>query len=146
MIPLSSRLIFPLVVSTCLMPLTTALSAEPYTPKPGSAEREALMNALREPVKAELKREVIFKVSRLKVLGQWAFLAGEPLKSDGSPMDYTGTIHEEALREGAFDGGIFALLHLTHGQWVTVRYVIGATDVPYVDWPEETGAPKAIFE
>ena len=121
-------------------------SAEPHSPKAGSPERKAIVDALRIPVKAELKKDVIFKISRLKVQGDWAFLAGVPLKPDGSEMDYRGTIHAEAIREGAFDGGIFALLQKHNGQWKTVRYIIGATDIPYVDWPQEFGAPAVIFE
>jgi hypothetical protein len=31
------------------------------------------------------------------------------------------------------------------GKWKVVQYVIGATDVPYVDWDKEYGAPRAIF-
>jgi|GEM_PF-1855749 len=81
-----------------------------------------------------------------EILNCWAFLAGVPLKPDGSEMDYRSTIHMEAINEGAFDGGIFALLQKRDGQWMTVRYIIGATDVPYVDWPQEFGAPAVIFE
>ncbi|MCW0220314.1 MAG: hypothetical protein OJI67_18450 [Prosthecobacter sp.] len=131
---------------TILLFTLTTFAAEPWTPKPGSPERKAIADALRIPVKAELKKDVIFKIDRLKVQDGWAFLAGVPLKSDGSEMDYRGTIHMEAINEGAFDGGIFALLRESKGQWVTVRYIIGATDVPYVDWPQEFGAPAVIFE
>lgn len=135
-----------LCLLTVALAITPANAAEPQTPKPGSPERKALMDALRQPVQAELKKPVIFKINRLKVQGDWAFLAGVPLKPDGSEMDYRGTLHEEAIREGAFDGGIFALLQKRNGQWITLRHIIGATDVPYVDWPQEFGAPAAIFE
>lgn len=137
---------FTTVWMILVLALGPAIAAEPYAPKPGTPERKALMEALRMPVQAELKKPVIFKVDRLKVQGDWAFLAGVPLQPDGTEMDYRGTHHEEAIREGAFDGGIFALLQKRNGQWKTVRYIIGATDVPYVDWPQEFGAPEAIFE
>jgi hypothetical protein len=137
----------PLFTLLCAAVLSAAAyAAEPTTPKAGSAERKAIMDALRIPVQAELKQEVIFKVDRLKVLDGWAFLGGAPLKPSGAEINYRGTIHEEAIREGAFDGGIFALLRKTNGQWTTVRYIIGATDVPYVDWPSEFKAPAKIFE
>ncbi|TDU81267.1 hypothetical protein EI77_00570 [Prosthecobacter fusiformis] len=137
-----------ILLSLLLLPLGTCIlqAASPYTPKPGDPERKAIVDALRIPVQAELKREAIFKIDRLKVLQGWAFLGGVPLKPDGSEMDYRGTIHEEAIREGAFDGGIFALLQKQNGKWITVRYIIGATDVPYVDWPQEFGAPAVLFE
>lgn len=140
---MNTRLTFTL---TILLFALTTFAEDPRTPKPGSPERKAIADALRIPVKAELKKDVIFKIDRLKVLNEWAFLAGVPLKPDGSEMDYRGTIHMEAINEGAFDGGIFALLRESKGQWVTVRYIIGATDVPYVDWPQEFGAPAVIFE
>lgn len=135
-----------LVILGLALTSLSLFAAEPVTPKSGTPERKAIADALRAPVKQELQCEVIFKIDRLKVLNGWAFLGGVPLKPDGSEMDYKGTTYEEAIREGAFDGGIFALLQKRDGQWVTVRYVIGATDVPYVDWPQELGAPKAIFE
>jgi hypothetical protein len=136
-------------VLTCLLATflmaVPSFAAEPHTPKKGDPERTEIMEALRVPVTAELKRDVIFKVDRLKVLEGWAFLGGVPLKPDGSEMDYKGTVHEEAIREGAFDGGIFALLRKREGKWTTVRFIIGATDVPYVDWPSEFKAPASIF-
>ncbi len=136
-----------MAVAVAMISLTpSAQGQEPHTPKSGSAERKGIVDALRIPVKKELKQDVIFKINRLKVLGNWAFLSGVPLQPDSSEIDYTGTIHEEAIREGAFDGGIFALLKKTDGEWETVEYIIGATDVPYVDWPTEFKAPAAIFE
>ncbi len=134
------------LIALLLLSAVITFAADPHTPKLGSPERKAIVDALRGPVRLELKRDVIFKINRLKVQGEWAFLAGVPLKPNGTQMDYRGTVHEEAIREGAFDGGIFALMRKTEGQWTTVRYVIGATDVPYVDWPLETGAPAVIFE
>jgi hypothetical protein len=134
------------LIAVLLLSTVSAFAADPHTPKLGTPERKAIVDALRGPVRLELKKDVIFKINRLKVQGEWAFLAGVPLKPNGTQMDYRGTVHEEAIREGAFDGGIFALLRKTQGQWTTVRYVIGATDVPYVEWPEETGAPAVIFE
>lgn len=134
------------LLTVLLGSFSSLVLADPQIPKPGSPERKAIVDALRIPVKTELKKDVIFKINSLKVQGDWAFLAGVPLKPDGSEMDYRGTIHAEAIREGAFDGGIFALLQKRNGQWKTIRYIIGATDVPYVNWPQEFGAPAAIFE
>ena len=129
-----------------LLVAVSAFSADVHTPSKGDPERKAILDALRIPVRAELKKDVIFKVDRLKVQGDWAFLGGVPLQPDGSAMDYKGTIHMEAIKEGAFDGGIFALLHKRDGKWKTVRFIIGATDVPYVDWSQEFKAPEEIFE
>jgi hypothetical protein len=120
-------------------------STKPYTPARGSAERKAIIDALRIPVEKQLKQPVIFRIDQLRVQKGWAFLQGMPQTPDGGEIDYTGTVYQEAIEEGAFDGGVFALLRNEKGKWRVVQYVIGATDVPYVDWDKEYGAPRAIF-
>ena len=141
---MTSRLPFLFALLLCALGPVTA--AEPTTPKPGSQQRKAIMDALRVPVQGELKQPVIFQVSRLRVLDGWAFLAGAPLKPDGSEINYRGTKYQELIDEGAFDGGIFALLRQRNGQWTVTRYIIGATDIPYVDWPADLQAPPSLFE
>ncbi len=126
--------------------VVAAAAAQTHTPKPGSAERKALMDALRSPVEKELLKKVVFKVDHLKVQGDWAFLRGVPQQPDGRAMDYRNTPYEEAIKDGLFDDGISALLRRQGGKWKVKIYVIGATDVPWVGWAEEYGAPAAIFE
>ncbi len=117
----------------------------PYTPERGSQERKAILDALRIPVEKELKASVIFKIDHFKVQGNWAFLTGAPQRPNGSALNYRGTIYQEAVDAGAFDDGIVALLRKVNGKWRVVQYVIGATDVTYVDWDKEYKAPKGIF-
>jgi hypothetical protein len=121
------------------------VDTKPYTPERGSPERKAILDSLRVPVEKQLKQPVIFKVDHLLVQKGFAFLRGMPQKPDGSEIDYTGTVYQEAIDEGAFDGGVFALLRNVNGKWRVVQYVIGATDVPYVDWDKKYRAPRAIF-
>jgi len=120
--------------------------SELHTPERGSEERKAIMDALRPSVEKKLQQQVIFKVDHLKVQNGWAFLIGKPQRLDGTPVDYSDTVYRNAVGAGAFDDGIVALLHETGGKWKMVQYVIGATDVPYVDWDKKYRAPKAIFE
>ena len=127
----------------CLCP---ALAQDrPHTPKPGTRERQAIADALRAPVQRELKRKVAFKVDHLRVQGDWAFMKGVPQQPGGGAMDYRGTGYQEAIDAGAFDDGVVALLRRRGGKWQVVKYVIGATDVPYVEWDKEYRAPAAIF-
>ena len=119
---------------------------QPYTPKAGTKERQAIVDALREPVQRELKQKLIFKIDHLRVQGDWAFLKGVPQQPDGGAMSYRGTVYQEAIDAGAFDDGIVALLRKRRGKWQVVKYVIGATDVPYVEWDKEYRAPSAIFQ
>lgn len=129
-----------------LFALPGAAQTKPYTPKPGSTERKALMDALRIPVERELKQKVIFEVQHLKVLKDWAFMRGRPLQPNSKPIDYKGTEHEEAIKEGAFDDGIAALLHRRNGKWTVTIHEIGATDVAWDDWDKRFKAPTVIFK
>ena len=117
-----------------------------HTPERGSDERKAIMDALRTPVEKKLRQQVIFKIDHLKVQDGWAFMLGKPQRLDGTPVDYSDTVYKSAVEAGAFDDSILALLHEVGGKWRVVQYVIGATDVPYVDWDKKYHAPKAIFE
>jgi hypothetical protein len=116
-----------------------------YSPEKGSPERKAIIDALRDPVEKKLKQSVVFKIDHLKVEEGWAFLLGAPQKPDGGPIDYRGTPYRDAVDAGAFDNAVVALLHNLNGKWKVVQYVIGATDVPYVDWDKRYKAPRAIF-
>jgi hypothetical protein len=120
--------------------------AQAYTPKTGSVERKALMDALRLPVEKELGKKVAFKIDHLKVQDDWAFMRGIPQQPNGKAMDYQGTSHQEAIKEGMFDDGICALLKKQDDKWTVVIYQIGATDVPWVSWNEEYKAPATIFK
>ena len=126
--------------------LNAGAAAIPHVPEKGSAERKAIVDALRGPVTKQLKQPVIFKIDHLKVQDNWAFLNGRPQNPDGSAFDYTNTVYQDAVDAGAFDDGIVALLRKVKGKWTVVQYVIGATDVPYVDWDKKYRAPKGIFE
>jgi hypothetical protein len=101
---------------------------QPYTPRSGA------------------KGKVVFKIDHLGVQGDWAFLRGVPRQRGGGAMSYRGTVYQEAIDAGAFDDGIVALLRKRRGKWQVVKYVIGATDVPYVEWDKEYRAPSAIFQ
>lgn len=118
---------------------------QPYTPKRGEPERQAILDALRASVDKELKKKVIFKVDHLKVQNGWAFLRGVPQQSDGRKMDYRGTVYQQARVDGAFDDWICALLRKRGDEWRVVKYVIGATDAVYEGWDQEYGAPAAVF-
>ena len=139
-------------IFSCLL-LALAAGAEvrarrqgPHTPKQGDAERRAITDALRAPVEKQLKQKVVFRIDHLKVQNDWAFLRGVPQRPDGAALDYKGTPYQTAVDAGAFDDGIVALLQKRKGRWQVVRFVVGATDVPYVEWDKKYRAPSAIFE
>ncbi|HEX8686792.1 MAG TPA: hypothetical protein VF736_21215 [Pyrinomonadaceae bacterium] len=142
------RIRVSLLLPVILLLSAAAASAQKatYTPAPGSAERKAITDALRAPVERELRQKVVFKVDGLKVQGGWAFLRGVPQTPDGGRLDYKATSYRQQVEEGVFDDGVVALLRKQAGRWRVVKYVIGATDVPYVTWDKDYKAPSAIFK
>lgn len=134
-----------LVLSFFSTLLCTSTTLAQHTPEKGSAERKAITDALRVPVEKKLKQSVVFNIDHLKVQDGWAFMLGEPRKPGGGRLDYSKTSYAEAERLGMFDDNISALLHKVRGRWTVVKYVIGATDVPYIGWDEQYRAPSGIF-
>jgi hypothetical protein len=117
----------------------------PYTPAAGSAERKAIMDSLRNPVMDALKQPVVFVVEQLKVCGDWAFLEARPQQPDGEPVDWTIGDYSGAVADDMCGGYIHALFVKNGGRWQVREHVICATDVPYVTWPDDYGAPAALF-
>jgi hypothetical protein len=147
LLPMKISRIFAAVFFLCLCTLPDAACADSAirTPATGTSERKAIMDALREPVQTELHQQVIFKIRVLRVTEEWAFLDGQPLRADGSPVDYRKTRYQERIRDGYFDNGITALLSKRQGHWKVVTYSIGHTDVVYSNWDQEFGAPRGIL-
>lgn len=134
----------PLVL--ILLAVAAAASAQSaYTPDKGSPERKAILDALRIPVERELKQKVVFVADEFKVQGTWAFVSGSPQNSSGGDPDYSKTKYADQVDSGAFDNNFFALLRKTGGTWKVTHYLIGCTDVCYLDWWSRFRAPKAIF-
>lgn len=121
------------------------LTRELHSPVAGSAERTAILDALRGPVEAELEQPVVFKVNLIRAQGEWAFVRATPLQPGGNRIDYLNTKFREQVENGAFDDSVDALVKYTNGSWQPVIYVIGATDVAWSLWPQEYGAPEALF-
>lgn len=123
----------------------SALAQKVYTPEKGSAERTAILSALRAPVEKDLKQKVQFNVDNFRVSGNWAFLSGAPQNMSGGRPNYRGTPYQEAIDAGMFDNNFFALLRKTGGKWKVVTFAVGCTDVCYATWWKDYKAPKALF-
>lgn len=107
--------------------------------------RSAILDRAREPVAAALGKPVLFRVGRLGVSGDWAFLHAEMEERDGVPLDYAGTPRADDAAHGAMSRTYVALLHRTGPAWRVVAHAIGPTDVAWADWPTRYGAPPTIF-
>jgi hypothetical protein len=135
-------LIFVIALIACV---GFAAAQNVHTPDKGSAERKAILDALRSPVERDLKQPVIFAIDNFNVSGNWAFIGGTPQTSDGGRPDYSRTKYADAVDSGAFDNNIFALLKKSAGKWKVVTHLIGCTDVCYATWWKDHRAPKALF-
>lgn len=134
------------VISLGLLLFTAvALCQKAYTPKVGSPERKAIMDALRVPIQKTLKKKVVFKANHFKVLNGWAFVYGEPLQQNGKPMDYKGTQYQEAIDLDMFDSNFCGLLKKQGKKWIVKDWRLGMTDVGWEPWSKQYGAPRSIF-
>ena len=134
-----------LPVLLILIAAVAASAQSAYTPDKGSPERKAILDALRVPVERDLKQKVVFVTDHFKVQGTWAYVSGTPQNSSGGNPDYSKTRYADQVDSGAFDNNFFALLRKAGGRWKVTHYLIGCTDVCYLDWWRRFKAPKAIF-
>ena len=141
------KLIVTALLFTAAVAVAVPSAAEecPYTPARDSAERKAILDAVRKPVSKELGQRVIFVVSNHNVCGRWAFLEADPLRPDGRPVDWSIGAYADAVADDMCGGYVHALLVRQDGRWQVRQQVICATDVPWVSWPEYFGAPAALF-
>lgn len=123
------------------------LGEVPHTPAHGSAERKAICDALRVPVIKEFGVKPIFVIQTLNVLGDWAFLAGNLQREDGTPYN-AEVLHRARKGDGRiFDGdSVYGLLRKEKGRWRAAACSVGPTDVSYLPWAREHGAPPILFD
>lgn len=104
-------------------------------PKPGNPLRKAVLDGLRGPIQRDLGQKVIFMVDDIRVSGDWAYVQVSPVQPNSKPIDFSKTRYKEAMEEGFFDGPrTYALLRKRGGQWLTLTYQIGPTDVCWIGW------------
>jgi hypothetical protein len=100
---------------------TAALFAKPHTPAPGTAERKAICDAMREYTIAAQKKTLaysfLFKVEFMRVDGDYAGFQGFPVKPDGTLDDrFEDFVYTTFLRK-------------KNGVWQVIRD-LSRTDVP----------------
>lgn len=116
-----------------------------WTPKAGSAERAAVLDAARVPVEKDLGQPILFEVKTLRVTPTWAFLHGKPKLTNGKPVDYSKSIYAQTADDGAFSGEAAVLLAREGTGWRIVTYSIGFNDAVWETWDEEFGAPSWLW-
>ena len=98
---------------------------------PATAQRKAVLDALRPAVEKKLGRNVEFVVQVLRVEGGWAFVMADPRRKGAKPIDGYRIFGEDFDN---MDGlRVDAVLQLRNGKWRVADHAIGATDVWYCD-------------
>jgi len=137
-----------LLLLAALLPFVAvgpSLAAGPYSPPRGSAERKAILDAVRNPVERGMKQKVIFIVDALRVQGKWAFFRARPRSPKMKMLSFKGTRWEKDHKGGFVDDGLVALLRRDAQGWLVIQWVMGPTDVVWEPWSKDYGAPKALF-
>lgn len=114
---------------------------DPRSPAvPGSAQRRAILDALRPAVEARLGPNVEFVVDRISVAPGWALVYANPQRRGGAPIDGRAIFGDGfEMMDGLT---VTAILRFQGGRWTLVDHAIGATDVWYCDG--RTGAPSSL--
>lgn len=115
-----------------------------YEPARGTAERKAILDAVRPKVESEMRGPVEFVVSSLRVSDGWAFAQLQPQRPGGVPIDPAQTSFAADIE--FMDGlTVWALLRGSGSTWSLIDSVTGPTDVAFEPWPDRYGAPRVIF-
>lgn len=134
-----------LVISLSVLILLTVsvFGQSVYEPERGSAERKAILDAIRVPVERDMKQKIVFVTDNFRVQGSWAFVGGTLQSPDGGQPDLRGTPWAEEA--DFFENNFFAPVRKTGSRWRVTTHAIGCTDVCYSDWWRRYRAPKAVF-
>ena len=100
----------------------------------------AILNAARTKVAADLGYlgRLRFKVESLRAHGDWALLIAQPIEPSGAPIQ-KGCLEADEVT--------VVLLKRAQGAWRVERGgTTCATDVFWLGWPDEVGAPAELFQ
>lgn len=70
-----------------------------------------------------------------KVVDDWAFFLGNTVGPTGQPVTPTGGISSDTV----------ILFRKVDGEWQVIDHGLGISDAFYLAWPEQHGAPEALF-
>lgn len=119
-------------------------------PVAGSAERKAMLDAIRPKVEAELGQPLEFRVRTLRVSGNFGFAVLDPQRPGGGRIVPGETPMGRRMIADMGSLDIFdcchteAILERTAKGWVVLDYGVGATDVWYDGWNKKP-LPAALL-
>ncbi len=122
-------------------------AAQPIvSPQRGAPLRADVLSALRPAVERQTGGKVIFAVHALNVMGNWAYVDGEPRRPDGKKVDWRETKYRRDYEADMFSGLVLALLRKDGGGWKVVELAMGPTDVAWIEWAKTYKLPNALFK
>lgn len=121
------------------------LAQKATTPKMGSAERTAILDAIRPRTEKAVGMKVKFEVTHLKVAKGFAFLMANPVRTNGKKIDWTKTRYAQDIADGIFDPSVMALFKKSGKTWKVLEWSFGATDYPAEEWVKNHHAPRTIL-
>jgi len=96
----------------------------------GSAQRRAILDALRPAVETRLGPDIEFVVRSIDIRGGWAVITADPQRRGGRAIDARRYFPADDLE--FMDGiTVTAVMRFQNGRWRHVQHAIGATDVWY---------------
>ncbi len=100
------------------------------SPVAGSAQRRAILDAIRPGVEAQIGPNVEFVVRRIRVVRGWALVIADPQRRGGRQIDGHRYFPDFDNMGGL---SVTAILRYQGGRWRVVEQAIGATDVWFCD-------------
>lgn len=141
-----------IVIATLLLSLTACTQPAPAPAPPEAAAPEAadaaLLAALTPIASAGIGQDVSLQTSNVRVQDDWAWLVAQPRQADGAAINWATTALASRYEHGAMDesGAIYALLKNESGAWRVVAHTIAPTDVAWLNWETEYGAPAGLID
>lgn len=110
------------------------------SPGAGTAQRRAILEAMRPAIENRLGPNVEFVVTRMRVQNGWALVIAEPRRRGGGRIDPRRHFAEDQLE--FMDGlTVNAILRFRPRGWTLVDHAIGPTDVWYCG---VNGPPRSL--
>ena len=98
---------FPAALAFLAATMTAALAGELHEPAKGSAERKAILDAIRPAIEAQMRAPVEFRINIMLSDGEWASRKDQwlPSKADG---DFIQSLMQPCWEPGKFASWIAA--------------------------------------
>jgi len=114
------------------------------SPKRGSPLRKQLLDTIRTRVESDVRQPVLFVVTSMNVMGNWAYLAVDPVDLKGRPINIKTTkyANDAEMMDGLTT---YSLLKYKNGRWNEISFFTGPTDVSQLIWIDQYGISKKLM-